>query len=112
MTLCPTYLAAARLWQSIRSAALCAWLSMRTPILTVGSLLAWRRHSGYARSSFAAPANENDLRMRNSYRFEKLKGNRSADYSIRLNDQFRLVFQIEKEQGGNCLVILDIEDYH
>ena len=58
-----------------------------------------------------AAVNENDLR-RNSYRFEKLKGDRSSDYSIRLNDPFRLTFQIEKEEGGNCLVVLDIEDYH
>ena len=57
-------------------------------------------------------SNENDLRTRNSYRFEKLKGKRLSDYSIRLNDQFRLTFQIEKEEGGNRLVILDIEDYH
>jgi toxin HigB-1 len=44
--------------------------------------------------------------------FEKLKGKRSPDYSMRLNDQFRLIFQIEKEAGGNRLVILEIEDYH
>jgi proteic killer suppression protein len=59
-----------------------------------------------------AAANENDLRAQKSYRFEKLRGDRSSDYSIRLNDQFRLRFQIEKEEGGNRLVILDIEDYH
>ena len=59
-----------------------------------------------------AAVNENDLRTRKSYRLEKLKGDRSSDYSIRLNDQFRLTFQIEKEEGGNRLVILDIEDYH
>ena len=59
-----------------------------------------------------AAVNENDLRARKSYRFEKLKGDRSSDYSIRLNDQFRSTFQIEKEEGGNRLVILDIEDCH
>ena len=59
-----------------------------------------------------AANNENDLRARKSYHFEKLKGDRSSDYSIRLNKQFRLTFQIEKEEGGNCLVILAIEDYH
>ena len=56
--------------------------------------------------------NENTLRAIKSYRFEKLKGDRQGDYSIRLNDQFRLTFQIEEEDGGNRLVILDIEDYH
>ena len=59
-----------------------------------------------------AAVNENDLRLRKSYCFEKLKGKRSSDYLIRLNDQFRLTFQIEKEAVGNRLVILDIEDYH
>jgi plasmid maintenance system killer protein len=29
-----------------------------------------------------------------------------------MNYQFRLIFQIEKEAGGNRLVILEIEDYH
>ena len=52
------------------------------------------------------------LRAIKSYRFEKLKGDRQGDYSIRLNDQFRLTFPIEEEDGGNRLVILDIEDYH
>jgi proteic killer suppression protein len=56
--------------------------------------------------------NENTLRGMKSYRFEKLKGSRSGDYSIRLNDQFRLTFEIEEEEGGNRIVVLDIEDYH
>jgi proteic killer suppression protein len=47
-----------------------------------------------------------------SYRFEKLKGDRKGDYSIRLNDQFRLTFQIEETGDGNQIVVLDIEDYH
>jgi proteic killer suppression protein len=59
-----------------------------------------------------AIGNEDELRARKSYRFEKLKGARSSDDSIRLNDQFRLTFQIEKSGGGNRLVILAIEDYH
>jgi toxin HigB-1 len=59
-----------------------------------------------------AATNESVLRGRKSYRFKKLKGKRSSDYSMRLNDQFRLTFQVEKEAGGNRLVILEIEDYH
>ena len=84
---------------------------MKSQTLTADSRLPWASHSGSACSSFAA-IDENDLRARKSYRFEKLRGKRSSDYSIRLNDQFRLTFQIEKEEGGNRLVILDIEDYH
>jgi len=36
----------------------------------------------------------------------------SDQYSIRLNAQFRLVFEIEKGEQANTLVILGIEDYH
>ena len=59
-----------------------------------------------------AADNENSLRAMKSYRFERLKGKRASDYSIRLNKQFRLICQIEPEEGGNRLVILAIEDYH
>ena len=33
-------------------------------------------------------------------------------YSMRLNDQFRLIFQIEGSAEGNTIVVLGIEDYH
>ncbi len=56
--------------------------------------------------------NENELRARKANRFERLKGDRQHEYSMRLNAQFRLTFQNEKEEGGNCLIILDIEDDH
>lgn len=56
--------------------------------------------------------NENDLRGLKSLHFEKLKGDRKDRYSMRINDQFRLVFTIEKGKQGNTLVILGIEDYH
>jgi proteic killer suppression protein len=39
-----------------------------------------------------AALNENDLRALKSLRFEKLKGERKHQYSMRLNDQFRLIF--------------------
>jgi proteic killer suppression protein len=58
--------------------------------------------------------NENDLRAIKSYHFEKLKGDRKGQYSIRLNRQFRLIFAIEEEPHGHThtIVILGIEDYH
>jgi proteic killer suppression protein len=59
-----------------------------------------------------AASNENDLRALKSLRFEKLKGKRKHEYSIRLNDQFRLIFQIEKTSEGNRIVVRGIEDYH
>jgi toxin HigB-1 len=59
-----------------------------------------------------AAVNENDLRALKSLHFEKLKGDRKDQYSIRINVQFRLVFKIEKGKQGNTLIILGIEDYH
>ena len=56
--------------------------------------------------------NENDLRALKLRHFEKLKGDRKHQYSLRLNTQFRLIFEIEKGEQGNTLVILGIEDYH
>ena len=47
-----------------------------------------------------------------SLHFEKLKGKRQHEYSMRLNNQFRLIFQIEKVDRQNQLVITGIEDYH
>ncbi len=75
---------------------------------SVGLAKAFRLRMQFIR----AAVSENDLRLRKSYHFEKLKGKRSSGNSIRLNDQFRLTFQIEKAATGNRLVILDIEDYH
>jgi proteic killer suppression protein len=57
-------------------------------------------------------ANKNDLRAQKSFHFEKLKGNRKHEYSIRLNKKFRLILQIEKADTGNVIVVTGIEDYH
>jgi proteic killer suppression protein len=59
-----------------------------------------------------AAANENDLRAITSLHFEKLKGDRLGQYSIRLNKKYRLIFQIEKAGEHNQLIITHIEDYH
>ena len=44
--------------------------------------------------------------------FERLKGKRKFEQSIRLNKQWRLIVSLEKDQEGKYLVIIDIEDYH
>ena len=55
---------------------------------------------------------ENDLRRLKSLHFEKLKGRRRHEYSMRLNKQFRLIFQIENLNQHNRIVVTGIEDYH
>lgn len=60
----------------------------------------------------AAAAGENDLRALKSLHFEKLRGDRSEQKSLRLNDQYRLIIQIEKDEQGKLLWIIEIVDYH
>jgi proteic killer suppression protein len=50
----------------------------------------------------------NDLRMPPSNRLEALGGNRSGQWSIRINDQWRICFRFEN--GEACDV--EIVDYH
>ena len=50
----------------------------------------------------------NDLRIPPANRLEKLTGNRSGQYSIRINDQWRICF--EWRDGDAHLV--EIVDYH
>lgn len=47
-----------------------------------------------------------------SLHFEKLKGNRAHQRSMRLNDQWRLILEFSEEPSGKIVVIVDIEDYH
>jgi len=49
-----------------------------------------------------------DLRVPPQNRLEKLKGNRKEQWSIRINDQWRLCFRFE---GGNAFDV-EIVDYH
>jgi toxin HigB-1 len=43
---------------------------------------------------------------------EKLSGNRVGQFSVRLNKQFRLCFEIHKDENGNIIYLLEIVDYH
>ena len=46
-------------------------------------------------------------------RYEKLKGRRSHQHSMRLNDQWRLIIELRSNGPHNTLVIVQsIEDYH
>lgn len=47
-----------------------------------------------------------------SLHYEKLKGRRSHQRSMRLNKQFRLILELEGQGEGKTVVIIGIEDYH
>jgi proteic killer suppression protein len=55
---------------------------------------------------------ERDLREVKSNHFEKLKGNRGHQHSMRLNDQWRLIIEIEGKGPNKKLIVVGIEDYH
>lgn len=55
---------------------------------------------------------EADIRAFKGLHYEKLKGNRVNQVSLRLNDQFRLIIQVEKDEQGTLFWIIEIVDYH
>src|SRR6266581_8859912 len=59
-----------------------------------------------------AAADERDFFAMRSLHFEKLKGARDHQRSVRLNDQWRLVLEIIHGQPKNRIRVCGIEDYH
>ena len=47
-----------------------------------------------------------------SLHFEKLKGDRQGQHSMRLNDQWRLILRMATAATGKRVLILSIADYH
>ena len=82
------------------------------PTFTRGYSLAIVKAFRRRMQGIRAARDERDLRAMKSLHFEKLHGNRSHQYSIRLNRQFRLILEIESRPSGNTIVVVAIEDYH
>lgn len=55
---------------------------------------------------------ERDFHAIKALHYEKLKGARKDEHSMRLNDQWRLVVRLEGEAPHKRVVIVGIEDYH
>ena len=53
-----------------------------------------------------------DLQAMRSLNLEKLKGTRTGQYSIRLNDQFRLILKFRTDDDGRVVVVVELVDYH
>jgi proteic killer suppression protein len=69
---------------------------------------AYRKKVGF----LIAAASEMDLRIYRALHFEKLRGDREGQHSIRLNDRWRLILHVETGAEGRVLVVLEIVDYH
>lgn len=59
-----------------------------------------------------AANDERDLYAVKGNHFEKLKGSRSHQSSLRLNDKIRLVVEVVPGVPKNKIIIVGIEDYH
>jgi len=59
-----------------------------------------------------AAIDDRSLRNWKSLHYEKLKGIRESQRSIRLNGQYRMVFELDEETEPQTVTILKIEDYH
>ena len=59
-----------------------------------------------------AAVDERDLYAFKGRRYKKLKGNRKHQRSLRLNDQWRLIVEIQGSGDSKEMVIIGIEDYH
>lgn len=76
--------------------------------LSQGVVRAFRSRMQMIRSA----RDERDFYAMKSLRFEKLKGKRQHERSMRLNEQYRLLLTIDETEGGKRIRILGIEDYH
>jgi toxin HigB-1 len=62
---------------------------------------------------FLVQANsELDLRAYRALRYEKLRGDRAGQHSIRINQQWRLILRVETDEDGQMLIIIELVDYH
>ena len=59
-----------------------------------------------------AAADERDFYAMRSLHFEKLKGDRANQRSLRLNIKWRLIVEIESADPKNIVVIVDIENHY
>ncbi len=55
---------------------------------------------------------ERDLRSWPGKHFEKLKGDRAHQHSMKITSKWRLVFEIRKGNPKNIIHVVEITDYH
>ncbi len=59
-----------------------------------------------------AARDERDFYAMKSLHFEKLSGDREGQYSMHLNQQWRLILKLVKRDSGKLVVVVEIADYH
>lgn len=59
-----------------------------------------------------AATDERVFYARRSFQFEKLEGDRQGQYSMRLNDQWRLIVELHGHAPNKKVYVVEITDYH
>jgi proteic killer suppression protein len=59
-----------------------------------------------------AASDERDFYALKGLHYEKLKGDRSHQHSMKLNDQWRLILELIGKGSEKTVLIVGIEDYH
>src|SRR3954463_1656304 len=59
-----------------------------------------------------AATDERTFYAHRALHFEKLQGQREGQYSMRLNDQWRLVVELRGAAPGKTVHVVEIVDYH
>ena len=59
-----------------------------------------------------AAADERDFYALKSLHYEKLKGQRQHQRSMKLNDQWRLILELDGDGPNRTVIVVAIEDYH
>lgn len=83
-----------------------------------GSAGATRLHPDVLRAAkkklvmLESATDERDLRNFKSFHYEKLVGDRAGQRSVRVNDQYRFVFELDDATTPPTIKILDLIDYH
>jgi toxin HigB-1 len=65
-----------------------------------------------AMQAIRAAVDERDLYKMRGLRFEKLKGQRQHQYSLRINDQYRLIVEMRVDGPSKRIGVIEIVDYH
>lgn len=65
-----------------------------------------------AMQAIRAASDERDLYALKRLRFEKLQGRRGHQHSVRLNDQWRLILELQASKQNKKVWIISVEDYH
>jgi len=90
------------------------WANRRAERLAVGDRVwqwePFRRQAEKRLRILDAATSQGDLAELNSNRLEALKGHRKGQYSIRINDQWRICFEWPKDERGPSNV--EIVNYH